>query len=143
MALFAVSCAQGFDDEETFSGGVTNSQVESPVGQRRDRIEFRLQDQYNYTDGTSGRTWSITSSVAAERDANNPDPIIKLMSRADRDAYAVDLSESAIKKTPLAEQLETLKGFYQSYLKRRTYKGDKYDSNNNQLTMTWKPHYYF
>ena len=26
MALFAVSCAQGFDDEETFSGGVTNSQ---------------------------------------------------------------------------------------------------------------------
>ena len=31
MALFAVSCAQGFDDEETFSGGVSNSQVESPT----------------------------------------------------------------------------------------------------------------
>ncbi len=31
MMVFAVSCAQGFDDEETFSGGVTNTQVESPT----------------------------------------------------------------------------------------------------------------
>lgn len=30
-ALLAVSCAQGFDDNETFSGGVTNAQLESPV----------------------------------------------------------------------------------------------------------------
>ncbi len=126
-------------------GGNTNTWLgfKSLVGQRRDRIEFRLQDQYNYTDGTSGRTWSITSAVAAERDANNPDPIIKLMARADRDAYAVDLSENAIKKTALAEQLENLKGFYQTYLKRKTIKGDSYDSSNNQLTMTWQPHYYF
>lgn len=30
MAFFVVSCAKGFDDSETFSGGVTNTQLESP-----------------------------------------------------------------------------------------------------------------
>ncbi|WP_195532828.1 DUF4992 family lipoprotein [Bacteroides finegoldii] len=30
MALFIVSCAKGVDDSETFSGGVTNAQLESP-----------------------------------------------------------------------------------------------------------------
>lgn len=29
--LLFVSCAKGFDDNETFSGGVTNAQLESPV----------------------------------------------------------------------------------------------------------------
>ena len=28
--LLFVSCAKGFDDNETFSGGVTNAQLESP-----------------------------------------------------------------------------------------------------------------
>ena len=30
MILFAASCAKGFDDNERFSGGVTNAQLESP-----------------------------------------------------------------------------------------------------------------
>ena len=32
--LLFVSCAKGFDDNETFSGGVTNAQLES-AGYRR------------------------------------------------------------------------------------------------------------
>lgn len=116
----------------------------SLVGQRRENMEFRLKDQYNYADGTSGRTWATGNNTsAAERDATNPDPILKEMTRSERDAYAVDLSESAIKAQPLAEQLETLKSFYDQYLVRKTKKGDGYDSNNTQLTMTWQPRYYF
>ena len=65
------------------------------------------------------------------------------MTRAERDAYAVDLSENAKKKQPLAEQLAHLKEFYDKYLVRKTKKGDSYDSNNTQLVMTWQPRYYF
>lgn len=115
----------------------------SLVGQRREQMEFRLQDDYNYTDGTSGRTWAIKGSTPAEREADNPDPVLKLMTRAERDAYAVDLSESAKNTKPLAEQLENLKSFYDKYLVRKMKKGDSYDSNNSQLTMTWQPRYYF
>lgn len=116
----------------------------SLIGTRRERLEFRLQDEYNYTDGTSGRQWPIKGSTPAEREADNPDPILKKeMTRAERDAYAVDLSENAIKKQPLAEQLDNLKTFYDKYLVRKTKKGDGYDSNNTQLVMTWQPRYYF
>lgn len=119
----------------------------SPVGTRRENMEFRLKDQYNYTDGTSGREWKVTGATPAERENANPDPVLKAnmggLTRAERDAYAVDLSESAIKTQPLAEQLDHLKEFYDKYLVRKTKKGDAYDSNNAQLTMTWKPRYYF
>ena len=116
----------------------------SLIGTRRERLEFRLKDQYNYTDGTSGRQWPIKGATPAEREGDNPDPILKKeMTRAERDAYAVDLSENAKKKQPLAEQLAHLKEFYDKYLVRKTKKGDSYDSNNTQLVMTWQPRYYF
>lgn len=115
--------------------------------QRRENMEFRLQDEYNYTDGKSGTTWERTSTIASERDVDNPDPIVggssPEMTRAERDAYAVDLSESAIKKTSLSEQLTALKeGFYDKYLVRKTKKGDSYDSNNSPLYIQFQPHYY-
>lgn len=116
-------------------------------GQRRENMEFRLKDDYNYSDGTSGREWRVNSSVPAERDKDNPDPIIggnsPKMSRADRDAYAVDLSEKSIKKISLDEQLESLKEFYSTYLVRKTKKGDGYDSGNSQLYIEFEPRYYF
>ena len=110
--------------------------------QRRENMEFRLKDEYNYTDGTSGRTWTVSSADPAERDANNPDPIIKLMTRTERDAYAVDLSESKIKSESIEDQLNKLKEFYDKYLVRKTKKGDSYDSNNSQLYIKFEPRYY-
>lgn len=110
-------------------------------GQRRDNMEFRLQDAYNYSDGTSGRTWAVNSSDPSVRDQDNPDPIIKLMTRSERDAYAVDLSETIV-DSPLDEQLEKLTEFYNQYLTRKTIKGDGYDSNNTQLVIDFKPRYY-
>ena len=115
----------------------------SLVGQRRERMEFRLVDKYNYTDGESGTKWPVNSTDAKERDKDNPDLLIKEIGRQTRDTYAVDLSESAIKQQPLTEQLENLKKFYNEYLIRKTKKGDSYDSNNAQLYMTWKARYYF
>ncbi|MBQ7440854.1 MAG: hypothetical protein IJV52_04935, partial [Prevotella sp.] len=67
--------------------------------------------------------------------------IIKLMTRAERDAYAIDLSETIVKE-PLEDQLNKLKGFYDTYLTRKKIKGDAYDSNNTPLTMTWHARYY-
>ena len=110
-------------------------------GQRNENMEFRLKDEYNYTDETSGRTWSLSSSVPAEREKDNPDPLLgganPIMTRAARDAYALDLTKD------LTEGQEKLKEFYQTYLVRKTKKGDGYDSNNTQLTRTWKARYYF
>ncbi len=114
----------------------------SLVGQRRERMEFRLRDDLNYTDGTSGMTWKPADEDKydpALRDKTNPDPIIQkgLLTRAERDAYAIDLTKD------VAEQQDKLKEFYETYLVRKMKKGDGYDSNNNALTMTWKPRYYF
>ena len=122
------------------------------VGQRRDEFVFRLKDQYNYTDGTSGRTWPMPTRKDGDFrpwieliDDTNPDPIFKSnmggLTRAQRDAYAIDLSESIVKQ-PLDEQLENLLSFYNTYLTRKKIKGDAYDSNNTPLTMTWNPRYY-
>ena len=114
--------------------------------QRRENMEFRLKDEYNYTDGKSGRTWEFTSAVPAEREAGNPDKIIggktPEMTREERDAYAVDLSEKNIKEQPLVDQLANLKEFYDKYLVRKTKKGDGYDSNNTQLYIKFEPRYY-
>jgi hypothetical protein len=113
----------------------------SLVGQRRENMEFRLQDSYNYSDKTSGRTWVPADTDKADpalRDATNPDPVLKEITRADRDAYAIDLDAKSV-----AEQQDLLKEFYDKYLVRKTKKGDKYDSSNNQLMMSWQPRYYF
>jgi hypothetical protein len=64
------------------------------------------------------------------------------LTRAERDAYAVDRSEAIVKK-PLEEQWENLKSFYDQFLVRKKIKGDAYDSNNTPLTMTWNARYYF
>lgn len=117
------------------------------VGQRRDEMVFRLQDEYNYTDGQSGRTWAFNAGDNTEtKDLTNPDPILKAdmggLTRAERDTYAVDLSEKLVKK-PLDEQLENLKSFYDKYLVRKKIKGDAYDSNNTPLVMSWNGRYYF
>ena len=114
----------------------------SLVGQRREKLEFRLIDKYNYPDGESGRTWA-TEGTPETREATNPDLLVKEIGRAVRDEYAVDLSESAIKQQPLDEQLAHLKEFYSKYLIRKTVKGDNYDSNNMPLNISWKPRYYF
>lgn len=128
------------------------------AGQRRENMEFRLQDKYNFTDKNSGTTWEAKYTTAALRDSLDPDPIVCLggtttdgkytypkgaMTRAERDAYAVDLSESAIKKESLFDQLQKLKSFYDTYLVRKTKKGDAYDSNQNPEYMSWQARYYF
>ncbi len=106
-------------------------------GQRRDNMEFRLQDEYNYTDGTSGRTWAVSSSDPSEREKDNPDPVIRSgMTREERDAYAIDLSK------PLDDQVSRLKEFYDRFLQRKTKKGDGYDSNNAMLYVKFEPRYY-
>ena len=64
------------------------------------------------------------------------------MTREERDAYAVDLSEKNIKEQPLVDQLANLKEFYDKYLVRKTKKGDGYDSNNTQLYIKFEPRYY-
>lgn len=135
----------------------------SPVadGQhRRENLEFRLQDKYNYNDKNVGTTWLSNYTIPALRDSTAPDPIICLggttpdgkitykkgqMTRAERDAYAVDLSESAIKQQPLWEQLDHLKEFYDTYLVRKMKKGDAYDAATGQtpLYATWQARYYF
>jgi len=113
--------------------------------QRRDNMEFRLVDELNYADGKSGKEWERKSNIPAERDIDNPDPIIggksPKMSRKNRDAYAVDLSEKLV-KSPLVTQLDKLKEFYSTYLVRKTTKGDSYDSSNTPLKMNFRPHYY-
>jgi len=116
------------------------------VGQRRDEFVFRLQDKYNYTDGTSGRTWPFNAGDDTEtKDKTNPDPILKSnmggLTRAERDAYAVDPNEAVVKES-FDTQLENLKSFYDKYLVRKKIKGDPYDSSNTPLTMSWNPRYY-
>lgn len=115
--------------------------INTIIGQRRENMEFRLKDEYNYTDGQSGRTWSLTSQLPAEREKDNPDPLLKgsspILTRSARDAYAIDLQND------ITTQQEKLKEFYSAYLVRKTKKGDGYDSNNTQLLMSWKPRYYF
>ncbi len=116
---------------------------------RNDQIEFRLRDDLNYTDGTSGRTWTgdVTADQAT-KDNTNPDPLLKAnmgkLTRAERDAFAVDINEKVV-TTPLATQLENLKTFYSTYLVRKTLKGDSYDSATGSVPVynKWNARYYF
>lgn len=111
-------------------------------GKRNENMEFRLKDEYNYTDGQSGQKYGSTYAIGtADHEKDNPDPLIgtanPIMTRDARDAYALDLTKD------ITEGQEKLKEFYQNYLVRKTKKGDGYDSNNTQLMRTWKPRYYF
>ena len=116
---------------------------------RNDQIEFRLRDDLNYTDGTSGRTWSGDKTASQEeKDKTNPDPLLKAgmggLTRAERDAYAVDINEKVV-STPLATQLENLKTFYNTYFVRKTLKGDNYDTATGTVPVynKWNARYYF
>lgn len=84
-------------------------------GQRRDKMEFRVQNTYGF-----GSTTKDT------------DPLLTVTRPA-----AVDL------RNELGPQLEALKTFYQTYLTRKVKKGDAYDSSKNELYMHYYPNYYF
>ena len=86
-------------------------------GQRRDKMEFRIQDQYN-----SGETGTTVAD----------DPLLTVQRPA-----AVNLNND------LGPQLEALKSFYQTYLTRKEKKGDDYDSDKNKKYMYYYPNYYF
>lgn len=91
-------------------------------GQRRDNIEYRVNNNYN--NGIGGNSWAVGgSSPDPLKDVTRPDPI--------------DLSSSITSKA------SALKTFYDTYLIRKNKKGDSYDSNKERLTMAFYPRYYF
>jgi len=87
-------------------------------GQRRENMEFRVQDSY----GLGGTT--IDS-----------DPLVK--AAVPRPA-AVDY-----RKANLVEQLEKLKTFYSTSFVRKLKKGDGRDQNQFDLQVSYLPRYYF
>ncbi len=124
---------------------------------RDDQIEFRLQDALNYTDGTSGRIYGnktskgtvVTMSSPLEvKDSVNPDPLLnektRKLTRAERDAFAVDINQKVV-TTPLSDQLNNLVTFYNTYLQRKTLKGDSYQSGTENVPAynKWNARYYF
>lgn len=86
-------------------------------GQRRENMEFRVNDNYE----PGGTTV-------------NDDPLVN--AGVERCA-AVDL------RSDLTDQLETLKAWYQSNLVRKDKKGDARNSNHVDLYMNFLPRYYF
>lgn len=92
-------------------------------GQRRENLEFRVKKDYN--NGLGGTEWGIKGE--------NPDPLKEVERPA-----AVDM-----RKSDLSTQLENLKSFYDVYLERNTKKGDAYNSNHNELYISFLPKYYF
>ena len=92
-------------------------------GQRRENLEFRVNKDHN--NGLGGIEWGIKGE--------NPDPLKEVKRPA-----AIDL-----RKDNLSEQLNTLKTFYDQYLERNKKKGDAYDSNHNELYISFLPKYYF
>lgn len=86
-------------------------------GQRRENLEFRVADSY----GVGGTTYGTDpiETAGTERCA------------------ALDLNED------LTEQQETLKTWYETNLVRKQKKGDARDSNQIDLYMNFRPHYYF
>lgn len=86
-------------------------------GQRRENMEFRVQDQYGLG----------TTTVAG-------DPLVKA---------GVVRCEPIDYRKPLYEQTLVLKDWYNKYLIRKDKKGDSYDSNENELKINFLPRYYF
>lgn len=89
-------------------------------GQRRENMEFRIQDQY----GIGGTTF-------------DSDPLKKEGSTAPARPAAVDYRQE------LTAQLEALKNFYSQTLVRKLKKGDARDSDKIDLYIQFQPHYYF
>lgn len=86
-------------------------------GQRRENMEFRVNNEHN--DGLGGTTFDSDPLLNVERCA------------------AVDLREA-----DLNSQLETLKSWYDQYLVRKMKKGDSRDQNQVNLFMNYRPKYY-
>ncbi len=100
-------------------------------GQRRENLEFRVQDDYN--NGIGGTTWSIGGT--------NPDPLYGV-------AYGdgvTDARAAAVMdlRNPAADEQDDLKSFYETYLERKTKRGDAYDSNSAELYCAYQSYYYF
>lgn len=93
--------------------------------QRRENLEFRLKSP-NDIGGTNFGS-----------DGSNPDPLFKVISKEERDAYAIDL------RNDVYEQQDNLKTFYQTYLTRKMKKGDARTSDKVNLYIKFKPNYYF
>lgn len=91
-------------------------------GQRRENLEFRVNDWDDYEGGIGGTTKAS-------------DPIL-LNDEEDR-GIAIDLRKE------LAPQAEALKGWYADHLVRKMKKGDSYDSNQVPKHMHYFAKYYF
>lgn len=85
-------------------------------GQRREKIQYRVSDQY----GVGGSTF-------------DSDPL-KSITRP----TGVDL-----RKNNLSDQNLTLANWYKEYLVMKVNKGDSYDLNKNMLYINFRPNYYF
>lgn len=85
-------------------------------GQRREKIQYRVSDQY----GVGGSTF-------------DSDPL-KSITRP----TGVDL-----RKNNLSDQNMTLANWYKEYLVMKVNKGDSYDLNKNMLYINFRPNYYF
>ncbi len=91
-------------------------------GQRRENMEFRVQDKYN--DGLGGDKFGS--------DGSDPDPLKDVVRPAGVN-YNYELDP----------QLQTLAEWYTTYLERATKKGDGYDDSHKQLYINFRPTYYF
>lgn len=102
-------------------------------GQRRENMEFRVNDDIN--NGLGKTTWAKSSTVTNPLlDPNNPDPLF-FDAEATRPA-GVDL------RNDLNPQLETLAYFYSEYLVRKLRKGDGHNTNYQDYYINYRPHYY-
>ena len=91
-------------------------------GQRRENMEFRVQDKYN--GGLGGDKFGSNGE--------NPDPLADVARPA-----ALDY------RNTLEPQVQALSEFYTTYLERATKKGDGYNSAHAALYMNFRPQYYF
>lgn len=87
-------------------------------GQRREKLQYRVADQY----GVGGTTY-------------DSDPLVK--------AGVVRPDGVDLRKEDLNSQLTTLAAWYNSNLKQKVQKGDSYDSSKNLLYINFRPKYYF
>lgn len=99
--------------------------------QRRDNLEFRVQDKYS--NGLGGKSWELGEN------ASNPDPLFNAMGE---DKYknrpVVDL------RVAVSTQQDALKTFYETYLVRKKKKGDAYiTGTQGEKLMKFFPKYYF
>lgn len=104
--------------------------------QRRENMEFRVNDDYN--NGLGKTTWAKSDKYTPLKDPNNPDPLF-FDAEATRPA-GVDL------RKPLDSQLDQLASFYDEYLVRKLRKGDGSltvtQGSHQDYFINYRPHYY-